>query len=98
MLPTRGRSDSHGEVGDEGVGRNAELEKAVGGGRVPIDHDAGHRGEGVAGDDGGLDGELLDVRLVLLQGAAGARELQKNRRVIKGSFVFCSDVQFLRKL
>lgn len=41
---------------------------------MPVDHDAGHRGEGVAGDDGGLNGELLDVRLVLLQGAAGARE------------------------
>lgn len=41
---------------------------------MPVDHDAGHCGEGVAGDDGGLNGELLDVRLVLLKGAAGARK------------------------
>lgn len=47
---------------------------------MPVDHDAGHRGEGVARDDGGLDGELLDVRLVLLQAAAaGAGGSQRNR-------------------
>lgn len=69
-------SDSHGEVRHKGVGRETELEEAVSAGHVSVDHHAGHSGEGVAGDDGGLDGELLDVRLVLLQGAAGAKEFQ----------------------
>lgn len=57
----------HGEVGDVGVGRDLELEDALGGGGVPVEHGAVHRGEGVAGDDGGLDGELLDVRFGLLR-------------------------------
>lgn len=34
---------------------------------MPVEHGAVHRGEGVAGDDGGLDGEFLDVRFGLLQ-------------------------------
>lgn len=76
MSVVRCHSDSHGEVRHKGVGRDTELEEAVSGGRVSVDHHAGHSGEGVAGDDGGLDGELLDVRLVLLQGAAGATESQ----------------------
>lgn len=66
------RSVSHSEVRHKGVGRDTELEEAIGGGCVSVDHHAGHRGDGVAGDDGGLDGELLYVRLVLLQVAAGA--------------------------
>lgn len=69
------------------------MEEAVSGGRVSVDHHAGHSGEGVTGDDGGLDRELLDVRLVLLQGAAGARE-GKNIflfKVINGS-LYCSCV------
>ena len=33
---------------------------------MPVEHGAVHRGEGVARDDGGLDGQLLDVRLDLL--------------------------------
>lgn len=57
----------HGEVGDVGVGRDLELKDALGGGGVPVEHGAVHRGEGVAGDDGGLDGELLDVRFGLLR-------------------------------
>lgn len=57
----------HGEVRDVGVGRDLELEDALGGGGVPVEHGAVHRGEGVAGDDGGLDGELLDVRFGLLR-------------------------------
>lgn len=57
----------HGEVGDVGVSRDLELEDALGGGGVPVEHGAVHRREGVAGDDGGLDGELLDVRFSLLQ-------------------------------
>lgn len=42
---------------------------------MSVDHHTGHSSKGVTGDDGGFDVELLDVRLVLLQGAAGAREL-----------------------
>lgn len=34
---------------------------------MPVEHGAVHRSEGIAGDDGGLDGEFLDVRLGLLQ-------------------------------
>lgn len=61
------RGDLHGEVGDEGPSGDLELEDALCSGRVPVEHGAVHRGEGVAGDDGGLDGELLDVRFRLLQ-------------------------------
>lgn len=57
----------HGEVGDVGVGGDLELEDALGGGGVPVEHGAVHRGEGVAGDDGGLDGQFLDVRFGLLR-------------------------------
>lgn len=56
----------HGEVGDVGLGGDLELEDAVCSGGVPVEHGAVHRGEGVTGDDGGLDGELLDVRFGLL--------------------------------
>lgn len=79
------RSVSHGEVRHKGVGRDTELEEAIGGGCVSVDHHAGHRGDGVAGDDGGLDGELLYVRLVLLQVAAGA---------IGGKNILCSALVF----
>lgn len=58
----------HGEVGDVGSSGDLELEDPLGGGGVPVEHGAGHRGEGVPGDDGGLDGELLDVRFALLLG------------------------------
>lgn len=57
----------HGEVGDVGISGDLELEDALGGGGVPVEHGAVHRGEGVAGHDGGLDGEFLDVRFSLLQ-------------------------------
>lgn len=43
------------------------MEDALGGGGVSVEHGAVHRGEGVAGDDSGLDGEFLDVRFSLLQ-------------------------------
>ena len=33
---------------------------------MPVEHGAVHGGEGVARDDGGLDGQLLDVRFDLL--------------------------------
>jgi hypothetical protein len=36
-----------------------------------------HRGEGVAGDDGGLDGQLLDVRFAFL---LREREIQDNSK------------------
>lgn len=42
------------------------MEFALGGGGVPVEHGAVHRREGIAGDDGGLDGEFLDVRFGLL--------------------------------
>lgn len=57
----------HGEVGDVGVGGDLELEDPLGGGGAPVEHRAEDRGEGVAGHDGGLDGQLLDQRLGLLQ-------------------------------
>lgn len=57
----------HGEVGDVSVRRDLELEDALGGGGVSVEHGAVHGGEGIAGDDGGLDGELLDVRLSFLR-------------------------------
>lgn len=56
----------HGEVGDVGIGGDLEVEFALGGGGVPVEHGAVHRREGIAGDDGGLDGEFLDVRFGLL--------------------------------
>lgn len=57
----------HGEVGDVGVGGDLELEDPLGGGGAPVEHRAEDRGEGVAGHDGGLDGQLLDQRFGLLQ-------------------------------
>lgn len=67
----------HGEVGDVGVGGDVEVEDALGGGGVPVEHGAGHRGEGVAGDDGGLDGELVDVRSGLLRTEGPSKLMQK---------------------
>ncbi|XP_061662225.1 inter-alpha-trypsin inhibitor heavy chain H2 [Syngnathoides biaculeatus] len=58
----------HGEVGDEGAGRHGKAEDALAGGGVPVEQDAAHRREGVAGDDGGVDRQLLDVRPRLLRG------------------------------
>ena len=60
------QSPLHGEVGDVGVGGDLELEDALCGGRVPVEHGTVHGREGITGDDGGLDGELLDVRFGLL--------------------------------
>lgn len=76
MKQTLGAPDHllHGEVGDVGAGRHLELEHGLGGCGVPVEHGAVHRGESIAGDDGGLDGELLDVRLGLLQTAQSVIE------------------------
>lgn len=62
-----------------------EVEDALGGGGVPVEHGAGHRGEGVAGDDGGLDGELVDVRSGLLrtEGPSKLMQINKNWREMK---------------
>ena len=56
----------HGEVGDISASGDLKLEDAVSSGGVPVEHGAVHRGEGITGDDGGLDGEFLDVRFGLL--------------------------------
>lgn len=71
----------HGEVGDVGISGDLELEDALGGGGVPVEHGAVHRGEGVAGHDGGLDGEFLDVRFGLLQKGNVKAGLLPNQRL-----------------
>lgn len=73
----------HGEVGDVGVGGDVEVEDALGGGGVPVEHGAGHRGEGVAGDDGGLDGELVDVRSGLLRTEGPSKLMQKKQKLAR---------------
>lgn len=60
-----------------------EVEDALGGGGVPVEHGAGHRGEGVAGDDGGLDGELVDVRSGLLRTEGPSKLMQKKQKKTK---------------
>lgn len=54
---------------------------------MPVEHGAVHRGEGVAGDDGGLDGQLLDVRFGLLR--RGTRQSEK----FSGFFFSQSDLR-----
>lgn len=73
----------HGEVGDVGVGGDVEVEDALGGGGVPVEHGAGDRGEGVAGDDGGLDGELVDVRSGLLRTEGPSKLMQKKQKLAR---------------
>lgn len=58
----------HGKVRDIGVLGDQELEDALGGGGVPVEHGARHRREGVSGDNGGLHRQLLDMRFGLLHG------------------------------
>lgn len=70
----RWHSYSHSKVRHKGVGWDTELEESISGGGVSVDHHAGHGSKGIAGDNGGLDVELLNVRPAILQGAAGARE------------------------
>lgn len=48
---------------------------------MPVEHGAVHRGEGVAGHDGGLDGEFLDVRFGLLQKGNVKSGLLPNQRL-----------------
>lgn len=70
-MTSRPRGLLHGEVGDVGRGGDLELEHALRGGGAPVEHRAVHRGEGVARDHRGLDGQLLDVGLGLLGGGGG---------------------------
>lgn len=66
----------HGEVGDVGISGDLKLKDALTSGGVAVKQGAVHRGESVAGDDRGLDGEFLDVRFGLLQ----SKSLKKKKR------------------
>jgi len=74
-MTSRPRGLLHGEVGDVGRGGDLELEHALRGGGAPVEHRAVHRGEGVARDHRGLDGQLLDVGLGLLGGGGAPQNI-----------------------
>lgn len=72
----------HGEVGDVGISRDLKLKDALTSGGVAVEQGAVHRGESVAGDDRGLDGEFLDVRFGLLQSKSLKKE-EEEEEVIR---------------
>lgn len=68
----------HGEVGDVGISGDLKLKDALTSGGVAVEQGAVHRGESVAGDDRGLDGEFLDVRFGLLQSKSKKKERRRS--------------------
>lgn len=70
----------HGEVGDVGISGDLKLKDTLTSGGVAVEQGAVHRGESVAGDDRGLDGEFLDVRFGLLQSKSKKKKKEKERR------------------
>lgn len=56
----------HGKVGDVCSSGDLELKDPLSGSRVSVKHATGHRSEGIAGNDGGLDRQLLNVRFSFL--------------------------------
>lgn len=60
-------SHLHGKVGDECSGGDVELKDPLSSSRVSVEHATRHRSEGIAGNDGGLDRQLLNVRFNFLE-------------------------------
>lgn len=72
----------HGEVGDVGISGDLKLKDALTSGGVAVEQGAVHRGESVAGDDRGLDGEFLDVRFGLLQSKSKKKRKKKKEEEV----------------
>lgn len=56
----------HGKVGDVCSGGDVELKDPLSSSRVSVEHATWHRSEGIVGNDGGLDRQLLNVRFSFL--------------------------------